>query len=250
MRRFFVESQGIQDGRVTICGGDARHIAKVLRLGAGSIIRVVDSAGRELEVALTTVADTCVTGAVVAVRERSSALPSVELTLVQGLPKGDKMDLVVQKCTELGVSRFMPVLTARSVARPDSGAASRRVQRWRRIAAEAAKQCGVGRAPEVRDILTLGEALGLLSEEKPFMLFPWECETESGLRKALRQVALSGVRRITVFIGPEGGFEREEAKSVIEAGAIPVSLGRRILRTETAGMVVAAVIMYELGELG
>ena len=82
------------------------------------------------------------------------------------------------------------------------------------------------------------------------MLFPWECETESGLRQALRQVALSDVRRIAVFIGPEGGFEREEAKSVIEAGAIPVSLGRRILRTETAGMVVAAVIMYELGELG
>lgn len=281
MRRFFIEQGAGRDGRVAITGTDARHISRVLRLAPGNVIEAVDGAGRELRIMLDSVGDSCVAGAVVSESVRSLALPGVEFVLMQALPKGDKMDFIVQKATELGVARFVPVLTERCVARPEPDAALRRVERWSRIAAEAAKQCGMGRAPEVGGILSLGDALSAFmaggagssgctgrtgraggdvrtggagardnSKSCSALLFPWELATGVALRDALAALDLSGVARLGVVIGPEGGFGREEAEMIISCGAIPVSLGRRILRTETAGLVVAAVVMYELGELG
>jgi 16S rRNA (uracil1498-N3)-methyltransferase len=261
VRRFFVEQGPGGDGRLTITGADARHISRVLRLAQGDVIEAVDGSGREFRIVIDSVGDARVVGTVASEIARSAALPGIELVLIQGLPKGDKMDFIVQKGTELGVARFMPVLTARSVARPEPDAARRRAERWSRIAAEAAKQCGMGRAPRVEGILSLSDALaafaaggaaggGMRSKARSALLFPWELATGTGLREALTRCDLRGIERLGVVIGPEGGFDGEEAAEIIGSGGIPLSLGTRILRTETAGLVVAAVVMYELGELG
>lgn len=250
MRRFFVDSQYISDDTVAISGSDARHIARVLRLQPGDCIRVVDSAGRELEVELKQVSHTRTVGTIGSVTERVSAIPGVSVTLVQSIPKGDKMDFIVQKCTELGVTRFMPVTTSRSLSKPDEESCGRKGERWRRIAAEAAKQCGMGKSPEVCDVVSLQRALSVLVDEGTTILFPWELETDRGLRASFDGGLAHCDGRLATVIGPEGGFSQDEVEFALELGVVTVSLGKRILRTETAGMAVAAVLMYELGELG
>lgn len=250
MRRFFVDSEYISDDTVAINSRDARHIARVLRLRPGDCIQVVDSAGRELEVELEHVSDTRAAGTIRSVTERVSTIPGVSITLVQGIPKGDKMDFIVQKCTELGVTRFMPVTTSRSVSKPDEKSCGRKGERWRRIAAEAAKQCGTGKSPEVCDVVSLQHALAVLVDEGTTILLPWELETDRSLRAAFDGGLAHCDGRLAMVVGPEGGFSQDEVEFAVELGVVTVSLGKRILRTETAGMAVAAVLMYELGELG
>lgn len=240
---------------MVITGQDARHIVRVLRLGPGDEIEVVDGTGAERRGLITWAASDEVQ---LTLAEGNDVCrePSVFISLLQGVPKGDKMDEVIRRNTEVGVGRFVPVVTERTVARPDPTAAPRRVERWRRIAREAAKQSGRQRVPDVLDIMSFQEALAFIrlsaeacagEGDDHLTIMPWELERSRGIREVLRE--RSGARDIFVLIGPEGGFSREEVGQAVECGAVTCGLGPRILRTETAGLVVASVILYEAGEM-
>ncbi len=168
----------------------------------------------------------------------------MRLELYQALIRPQRFELVLEKATEIGVSRFVPVLSGRGQVRTTGG--SQRSVRWRRIVTEAAEQCGRGRVPVVDPPTKLEDALGLASGLK---LVPWEGERTLGLRSALR--SLDEVpERVSLLIGPEGGLAESEVAQAREAGWLPVSLGSRVLRSETAGIVAPAIVMHELGELG
>lgn len=249
---------------ITLTGDDARHLTKVLRMGPGDrYIAIAD--GIEYSVELTSVTRDAAVGIVVG-RAPAAGEPPIKVTLIQGLAKGEKMELVIQKGTELGVSRFIPVETERSVVQLTEKKASDRIERWQRIAREAAEQCRRCAVPEVSALVSWEAALREAATAD-LGLVPWEEETALGLKSALAGVkgalrdqgpigpvsyATSSIAplSIVVFIGPEGGLSATEVASARARGAIPVSLGPRILRTETAGLAVVAAIMYELGDLG
>jgi len=238
MHRFFAERTGTDEARLT--EEESRHALKVLRLRSGDPVELILPDGL-YEGALTQQGDRA--GARVL-----RALPSPEavtrVTLFQGLPKGDKMDLVVQKGTEAGVAAFTAVEMSRSVARLSGGDRDKKAARWQRIAMEAAKQCGRSAVPPVtiigfKDLKSALSACGLV-------LVPWEEERAVTLREALR--ARPDARDIGLVIGPEGGIDPAEIDSLKALGAVPVTLGRRIFRTETAGLAAAIMTLYERGE--
>jgi 16S rRNA (uracil1498-N3)-methyltransferase len=257
MRRFFISGY-VRPGRTaTITGRDARHITRILRMGPGDTLDIVDSAGKEYSARIRTGSEDKVTLDVVAEGSGVCREPSVLITILQGLPKGDKMDKVVRKNTEIGVSRFVPVITERSVPRLEETARARRVDRWRRIAEEASKQSGRQRVPDVLDVVGFDMAIQFAVEEKIrcrdrgekcLILFPWELETSRGIRDILREGA--GFSEVMCFIGPEGGFSYDEAENAVKHGAELCSLGPRILRTETCALVLSSIILYEAGEMG
>ena len=257
MRRFFVSGYARPGRTATITGKDARHITRILRMGPGDTLDIVDSAGKEWSARILTGSEDRVTLDVVVEGGGVCREPSVFITILQGLPKGDKMDKVVRKNTEIGVSRFVPVITERSVPRPEETALTRRVDRWRRIAEEASKQSGRQRVPDVLDVVGFGSALQFTAKEKMrcqdqgrkcLILFPWELETSRGVRDILREGA--GFSEVMCFIGPEGGFAHEEAENAAKHGAELCSLGPRILRTETCALALSSIILYEAGEMG
>ena len=249
MHRFFVPPEWIEDGTVVLSGGVARQLSHVLRTRPGDRITVLDDSGWEHLVTLTEVASDRTRGLVVE-RSRSVAEPSVRVTLYQGMLKADRFELVLQKGTELGASVFVPTLCARSVPRPrGESRESSRLDRWRRIVVEAAEQSGRGRLPKLREPVPFSEACDGVRGPA---IIPWEGETEAGLKAALGQLRpnAGALASLGIFIGPEGGFTQEEVDQARAVGVVAVSLGRRILRAETAGVSVVAAVMYELGELG
>lgn len=252
MRRFFVEEKNIREKKVIIEGDEARHIAQVLRLEEKDKIKVFTGKGREYLTEIIQVNKKEVVGRILK-ESRLDTEPPIEITLVQGLPKSDKMDFIVQKVTELGVRRIIPVITQRTIVRLDKEKAGKRRNRWQRITLEAAKQSGRAIIPEVREVIPFIQALDNLNRES-LNLIPWEEETSTSLKKILKQFTVNRkrltVNGITVFIGPEGGFTSEEVEAAKEKGVDSVSLGPRLLRTETAGLVTLAMILYELGDLG
>jgi 16S rRNA (uracil1498-N3)-methyltransferase len=216
---------------------------KVLRLGTGDLLVAVLPGGPEVLCRLE------VTGGdprLLPLEERQPrSEPPVDVTLFQGLPKGDKMDLVVEKSSEIGVSRVVPVVTHRSVSRADPRSSPRKVERWRRIARGAAALSGRLIIPEVTEVMDWSGAMSLV-ESLPLVVMPWEAGAPGGLREALRDAPSS----IGVFIGPEGGFEKHEVEEGMKRGLLPVSLGPRILRTETAAIAALALVMGIVGDLG
>lgn len=236
MRRFVVSPADVAGDRVTIGGPEAHHIATVLRLQPTDRVTVIDGSGAEYLVELERVSSEQVTGRVM---DRSHGLrPWFRLTLIQGIPKGGKMDDVVRMGTELGITEFVPAHTARSVA-----ASGGRVQRWRRIATEAAKLSRRADVPVVRDPVPLAEALDLIRPALTVVL--WEGEHGRTLADAVRDHPVPD--HAALIVGPEGGLEEEEVAAAAAAGAAPVSLGPLILRTETAGVAAAAMLLYEFG---
>jgi len=174
--------------------------------------------------------------------------PALKVILVQGLPKGDKFDLIIEKSTELGVSVILPVRSRRTVVNLEAAKVEKRLARWQRIAQEAAKQYGRAVVPRVEPLRDFAQVVMELSPHG-LALIPWEEEKNRSLKEVIAQSkGLTGP--VTVFIGPEGGFEEEEVMLARQRGANPVSLGPRILRTETAGVAVLAILMYQLGDLG
>ncbi|MDQ7850593.1 MAG: RsmE family RNA methyltransferase [Armatimonadota bacterium] len=234
--RFLVSPGVLRGEQVVLPPAESRHAATVLRLRPGERVVVFDGRGEEADVELTAVGPRAVAGRVVA--RRSGVRPSIAITLVQGVPKGSKMDTIVRMGTEVGVARFVPVLTRRAVARP----AAARVERWRRIAAAAAKQSGRSTVPRVDAPRPLEELWPELAGS--LILLPWEGERSRSLGEVLR--AHAGVGAVTICIGPEGGWSETEVHSAASHGAHPVTLGPLILRTETAGLVAAAMVLYEL----
>lgn len=234
--------------QVMLDAAGAHHLLKVLRARPGDPFVVLspgaDGAMREFGALL---AAQGAVGEIVGSRPAAGE-PPVAVTLLQGLAKGDKMDLIIQKATELGVHAIVPVSTERAVVRLDGAKAAERVERWQRIAKEAAQQCRRALVPTVRPVLQWSAAADLASAFD-LALVPWEAVAGgSGLRSAL--AGAPAARTIAVYIGPEGGLTAGEAQAAARGGARTVSLGPRILRTETAGLAALAAIMYAVGDLG
>ena len=237
--RFFADTSGES---VVITGEDAKHISTVLRMKAGELAVLCDENGEDSLCRITAVNKDYVEFAVMD-RQKNEAEPDVFVTLYQCLPKGDKMDFIVQKATELGVSRVVPVLSKRCVSRPDEKNAGKKIQRWQKIAEEASKQCGRGKIPQIGDLTDFKKAVAEYSVEKTGILF-YEC---GGMK--LSKLPLENAKEIGVFIGSEGGFEAEEAKFAVEHGIVAATLGKRILRCETAPVAALAVLMNLTGNL-
>ncbi len=243
MHRFYIEALQVNQGRLTLPPEVAHQIARVLRLRPEEAITLFDVSGIDTTARLTTVSSERVEAQVVA-QTPNLAEPRVKLTLCQALLKGERFEVVLQKATEVGVSAFVPLVSKRVIPRDVTGVEQARYPRWRRIIREAAEQCGRGRVPELRPPLSLQDAL---RQARGLVLLPWEEERSLDLRDVLRGRT---AQEVTVFIGPEGGFEEAEAQQAHEAGAQVVSLGRRVLRSETAGVVAAALVLHALGDLG
>ncbi len=243
MARFFLELRDLPaDRRITITGDDASHISRVLRLKPGAEIEVV-VAEQAYRARLTTVASDCVEAHVGEVLNVSSE-SGLKLHLFQGLPKGDKLELVIQKATELGVSSITPVITERVVVKLKADVMAKRLTRWQRIALEAAKQSRRQAVPAINPPVPLLQLPMVPAGH--LALVAWE-EERAGLRPLLQG---KGYQEISVFVGPEGGLAGDEVSFLLRQGWQSVGLGPRILRTETAPLALLAIIQYELGDLG
>lgn len=244
MYRFFVEPSQIQDKRIVITGRDVNHIKNVLRMKIGEEIAVsngIDS--REYRCGIEEYTEDEVICTLRFIKEDGVELPS-KIYLFQGLPKADKMELVIQKAVELGVYEVIPVAAKRCVVKLDDKKAAAKIGRWQSIAEAAAKQSKRSVIPTVHDVMSMGEAI-TYAKDMDVRLIPYELAEDMGHTKALIE-AVSAGSSIAVFIGPEGGFEESEVQAAVSAGIEPITLGRRILRTETAGMTVLSWLMYQL----
>jgi 16S rRNA (uracil1498-N3)-methyltransferase len=250
MQRYFVAKEQLQDRKAVIVGDDAHHIRRVMRLKPGDRVIVSDGAGRDCLAEIVATAGDEVTLSIIREQEADGE-PAVEVWIAQSLPKGDKMDTVIQKCTELGASRFLPFTSARTVVQYDAKKEAKRLERWMKIAKEAAEQAHRSKIPTVDAPRTWEELLAMLPRAGAAFLC-YEQEQGHGLGQALRRYRETGAEQaapIMLIVGPEGGFDPAEVASCLQAGARAISLGRRILRTETAAVVGLACILYEYGEI-
>jgi 16S rRNA (uracil1498-N3)-methyltransferase len=246
MHKFFVQKQNILNDTAVIEGDDVKHIYKVLRLEAGDKVSINNSQGKEY---LGQIAEVSKNKVLVSLLEElpvNNESP-VSIHLYQGLPKSSKMDLIVQKATELGVRDITPVVTERVVVKSELGE-FRKVDRWNRIALEACKQCKRTLIPRINTPIEFEELLSQI-RTADLIVVPYENETGFGIKNLIPEIQ-DKVKDIAVVIGPEGGFEETEIDRLKDSGAYIVTLGPRILRTETAGFVCASLLMYELGDMG
>ena len=261
MRRFFVPPENVGENTIIIDDrNDLHHMVKVLRLSEGDRIAISDSQEWEYQAELVRL-DSDGAEAAILDKQKFTSEPETKITLFQGIPKQGKMELIVQKAVELGVSDIVPVFMKRTVV-TDKGNFSKKIQRWQKISDEAVKQCKRGVIPEVHDAVKMDEAIGRFVGFD-MVLFPYENEEGTTIKDVLRAAVSQGCScsgseytddakpagrpvSVAVVIGPEGGFSDEEASAVVEAGGLSVSLGKTTLRTETAGLAAIAMIMYEL----
>lgn len=245
MHRFFAEPSEVGEKEIRLTGSDVNHIRNVLRMREGEEILVSDGQGKDFHCRIEAIQEEEVTAHILWVLDGNAELAS-DVTLFQGLPKGDKMEFIIQKCVELGVARIVPVNTKRTIVKLDAKKEQARIRRWNGISESAAKQSGRGRIPEVSGVKSFAEALEE-ARKLNMCLIPYELAKDM----AQTREVLSSIRpgmSVGIFIGPEGGFEEEEVEQAAAAGARPITLGRRILRTETAGMAVMAMLVYLLEE--
>ncbi len=244
MYHFFVEPSQIQGKRIIITGGDVNHIKNVLRMKIGEEIAVSNGEdGKEYRCGIEAFSEDEVICGLRFIKEDGVELPS-KIALFQGLPKADKMELIVQKAVELGVGEIIPVAAGRSIVKLDEKKAKAKVSRWQGIAEAAAKQSRRGIIPKISEVMSMKEAIAYAGS-MDVRLIPYELAEDMAKTKEI----ISGIRpgeSVAVFIGPEGGFEEKEIAAAMERGFLPVTLGKRILRTETAGFTVLAWLMYHL----
>lgn len=242
MYQFFVEPWQIQGNRIVITGGDVNHIKNVLRMKNGDEIAVSNGVdGKEYRCGIEAFSEDEVICTLRFIKEDGVELPS-RIYLFQGLPKADKMELVVQKAVELGACEIIPMATGRAVVKLDEKKAKAKTARWQGIAEAAAKQSKRGVIPRVTEVMGMKEAIAY-AESIDVRLIPYELAEDMAKTKEI----ISGIRpgeSVAVFIGPEGGFEEKEIAAAMEGGCIPITLGKRILRTETAGFTVLSWLMY------
>jgi len=237
--RFFIAPDQVRDPSISIIGEDVRHIRTVLRKGPGDLLTLLDGQGREYTVRITTIERSTIGTEIIDQKERTTASPVV--ILGQGLPKSDKMDWIVQKATELGVSSIVPLVTERTIVKIKDE--EKRAARWQKICREAAMQSDRPDIPMVETIRSFGEFVGTLTAgPQTLLLFPWEEGTQP-IKAVLRRT--QGIEKVVVLIGPEGGFSQVEAETARSKGFHLVSLGRNILRTETATIAALSMILYE-----
>jgi 16S rRNA (uracil1498-N3)-methyltransferase len=245
MARFYVPQPWIENGMLKIEGDEVKHIRKVLRLKTGDGIVVFDGLGKELE---GTIVEERLSSVVIRIQnifssERDSPL---EVTLAQSLLKGEKMDYLIQKATELGVKEIIPFFSSRSVPFLEKSRRLKRHHRWEKIAVEASKQCGRGVVPKIESLQDYSDMLQMASTED-LRLILWEREGIK-LKEVLERSKEK--RKIFFIIGPEGGFNQLEVDEAKKAGFTPVTLGRRILRAETASLCFLSILQYERGDIG
>lgn len=238
------ESQICEDS-IVIKGTDVNHIKNVLRMKAGETVLISNGQDREYECVLTEINDEEVIAKIEDINGPSRELP-IKVHLYQGLPKSDKMETVIQKMVELGAYRIIPVATKRAVVKLDAKKAKSKVTRWNAISESAAKQSKRGIVPPVSDVMTFKEALAD-AKNLDIIVIPYEeAENMEYTRNVIKEIQPGN--SVGIFIGPEGGFAAEEVELAKETGAKPITLGRRILRTETAGMALMSVLMFAMEE--
>lgn len=239
MRRFFAENLNTASDAVTLTGDEARHISVVLRMRMGDSVLLISGSGEEYEACITQCSEERVELRIIE-KHLNTAEPPVDITLFQCLPKQGKMEVIIQKCVELGIHSIVPTISKRCIVKIDGK--DNKLARWNKVAHEAAKQCGRAFVPVVEAPIKLSD---IRIDDFDVVLLAYENECDNTLKKVLRRLE-NIPSSIAVLIGPEGGFEPIEAQSIIDNGGVSVSLGKRILRTETAGMAMLAQIVYEL----
>ena len=245
MYHFFVDPSVIGEGKVRITGADLNHMKNVLRMKAGEAVLISDGTGKDYNCQVEGYTEGEGILQILSENEDSRELLS-RIWLFQGLPKSDKMEVIIQKAVELGAAGVIPVATRNAVVKLDAKKAEAKVRRWQAIAESAAKQSKRSYIPEVGMVMSLKEAFSYIEEQNfDLCLIPYELEKGmEGIKQVLNRLAPG--QQIAVFIGPEGGFDEEEIKLALEKNVIPVSLGKRILRTETAGPAILALLMMKL----
>ena len=241
MYHFFAEHENINDTYIDIYGSDVNHIKNVLRFKIGDELLISSGDNVDYSCHISQMADEYIRADIDAVDERGRELPS-RIYLFQGLPKGDKMEFIIQKAVELGVFEVVPVAMKRSVVKLDAKKAPNKVKRWNAIAESAAKQSKRSIMPIVHDVLSFKEAVDMAAQ-CDIKLLPYECADGIAKTKELINNIEAG-KSVAIFIGPEGGFDQAELDYATEAGCEIITLGKRILRTETAGMMLLSVLMY------
>ena len=244
MHRFYVDTSSIEEEYIVVTGSDVNHIKNVLRLSPSDQIIVCDGKGKDYNCIIKDIKSKEVLVKIVDFTTNETEL-STKIYLFQGMPKKDKMEWIIQKAVELGVYEIIPVTTKRTIVKiNDKKKEKNKLERWQSIATAAAKQSNRGIIPSIREVLSFQDALEW-SKELECKLIPYEnAEGIEATRETIHN--LKGKKSIGIFIGPEGGFEEEEVGQASEKGFIPITLGRRILRTETAGLAVLSMAMLEL----
>lgn len=242
MPRFFVDKNNITDSNIKITGNDINHIKNVLRMKEGGELSVCDGEGRDYTCEISSLDRDEI---ILDIRESSlsEAELSQKLYLFQGLPKSDKMELIIQKAVELGVFEIIPVQTMRAIVKIDAKKEDKKISRWQQISEAAAKQSGRGIIPKIRTPMSLKDALSY-AEELDASIIPYE--KAKGMDETKRIInSLKEKGSVGTFIGPEGGFDESEIELALSKNTLPVTLGKRILRTETAGLTILSILMFQ-----
>lgn len=243
MSKFFVDYHDVKENTIRITDGDDRkHMLKVLRLGIGDTVSISDTVQFEYTAEITAIEKDFIETRILD-KQKFAREPELKLTLFQGIPKQGKMETIIQKTVELGIYSIVPVFTDRSVV-IDHGNFHKKIERWQKIADEAVKQCKRGIIPQIHREMQFQEMLDDLVKYE-VIIFPYENEEQLTIKACLRKLT-EKPQKAAVIIGPEGGFSDKEAELLVQIGAQSVTLGKTILRTETAGMAAIAMVMYEL----
>jgi 16S rRNA (uracil1498-N3)-methyltransferase len=250
MHRFYVPDIDSSARSITLDGAIARQLKTVLRVEVGEHIRVFDGSGMEWELELGDIGRNDVSATLVSA-VKSTPEPSSSITMLLGLARPERIELAIQKCTELGAVRFIPVISERVQGGNTGAPSEKRLERWQRIAIEAAEQSGRAVVPVVETPTPLMDAVNETIEKQP-LLCMWEevADQSQSLRTELQSLGGTPTPKLAALIGPPGGFSEQEATGIQKAGAKLVTLGPRVLRSETAAITVMSAILYELGDLG
>lgn len=245
MPKFFVKSNQIEYNRINLIGEDVKHISNVLRKQVDDEINIcnIDTSENFLCKIVKISKENILLEIVKQIK--SEAEPDIEITIFQGLPKAEKMEFIIQKCTELGAKYFVPVEMERCIVKLDSKTKKKKLERWQKISETAAKQSRRDIVPKVENPINLKNLLNLI-EKYDIVLLAYENEQSNTLKNELRNIKNKDNLKVGVIIGPEGGIDVQEVEAMVKAGAKTITLGKRILRTETAGMAITSIILYEL----
>ncbi len=245
MNRFFIRKENIINKNAIITGEDVNHISNVLRKKENDRLTLCDGEGKDYLVTIESMDKKAISTKIV-YEENSVGELDIDIVVYQGIPKFTKMELIIQKCIELGASSIVPVICERTIVRFNSAKdEAKKVERWQKISEESAKQSGRGRIPVINKPMIFEKAL-IDAKPKDLVLIPYELEKGIGLKQVLKREKPNS---IGIFIGPEGGFDNNEIQLAINNKANIVSLGSRILRTETAALVVLGIILYEFNQI-
>ena len=247
MKKFFVNSKQINNNLIEINGEDVNHIKNVLRLELDTLIQICDGQKNYISKIKQIEKDIITCEIVEEIESQNES--NIKINIFQGLPKSDKMEYIIQKCTELGVNEYFPISMKRSIVKLSGKDEEKKISRWQKIAEGAAKQSGRDIIPKINNVKNIDNVCKIIKDYDIFIV-AYELEKQYDLKNELKSINKENIEKIGVLIGPEGGIEEKEIEVLKDNGAKIVSLGNRILRTETVALVISSIIMYEFDELG